>query len=314
LPTGGGGETAKCVEWGQEGSRAVDFSMIWRQGDRRRGVVFGWKQTARTEALLGQLTCRSPNKQLLCCAVLCCCAAAVHSGGARGWANCCGPADPRPSELRGDGHPHSGGSCWLASVLRAETTAAGALKTWQGVLWVICYPAVTGIRVYGVYGARTCHMSSGMPYHQACACPPPPTHTPPPPPTPTTPHLHPPHPTYTQVRIYASVCPTRSTAARPTQTVQSACAPQHSAAGAWPCRHCTSACAAATAHSQLHRASCTCWGAAVTWRWVGCGARRGGRGGGVLGSTWGSWVSSRAILLVNYTGCLVTYSTSRRAS
>lgn len=49
----------------------------------------------------------------------------MYSASTRGWANRTGSQDPRPSELRGDMHPHSGGGCWLASVLKAEATGAG---------------------------------------------------------------------------------------------------------------------------------------------------------------------------------------------
>lgn len=50
----------------------------------------------------------------------------MYSSSSRGWANLTGKADPRPNDVRGQTlHPHSGGGCWLASVLRAESTGAG---------------------------------------------------------------------------------------------------------------------------------------------------------------------------------------------
>lgn len=52
----------------------------------------------------------------------------MYSSSARGWANRCGAADPRPQDVRGCGHPHSGGGCWLAAVLRSEATGAGARR------------------------------------------------------------------------------------------------------------------------------------------------------------------------------------------
>ncbi|KAF6261254.1 hypothetical protein COO60DRAFT_1699945 [Scenedesmus sp. NREL 46B-D3] len=50
----------------------------------------------------------------------------MYSSSSRGWANLTGKGDPRPYDVRGETlHPHSGGGCWLASVLRAESTGAG---------------------------------------------------------------------------------------------------------------------------------------------------------------------------------------------